>query len=165
MKPNLLLSYLQHFLKQHLGIIQPVVITSDVDPVYSGIARQDVETQAGVKSNGAGIDRRCTGGDDVPPMGAADLEEQIEQMGAKADMTVSGVDAGKMDVAVVRFGLGEKSDEKTHQVFLVQGHEGRIVEVIEEQPGQRIGQVPAAPPVIDYGDDVGVILRLAVSDV
>ena len=141
-------------------LARPIVVEVNRHAVHDSVARLDAEAHRRVVGDRAAVDRRGH----APHGGAAacpgDIEESLVQVATETAPTVARLDTHEVDVRLFGLALRKEPDEEAHDLALVQGHEARVAEVLEEQAWQHRAHRSPAPPAIDAVDERVVVRGL-----
>jgi hypothetical protein len=64
-----------------------------------------------------------------------------------------GMNPGKVDIGLVRKGLGQESHKESHNLPFMFDHKACVEEMDKEEPGEHVTHIPTAPPYIQHGNN------------
>jgi len=76
-----------------------------------------------------------------------------------------GMNSDKIDVSLVPISLGHKASQKAYYLAIVFDGKTRWAKVDKKNPGQQMGYLSAAPPVVDDSDNRIIVHLLKMPDV
>ena len=93
----------------------------------------------------------------LAPVPAYFLKEGIIQILCEPVHSELGVNPHKMDISLLRVGLGDEATEKGDYFVVSFHYKTSTLKMDEKQPGELIGHVTTTPPFIDNGYDLIVV--------
>ena len=142
---------------EHNPVLTRAVVVSHGERIAVGIAGGRPEPQSLMEGQGSRIHRGCYTLDHL----CAPLPAVVEKARIKGSCNIgapeSWIDARKMHIAGIFVHIGDKPHKETNDAIAVQADETGILEMNEEQPGQHVRHIPAAPPGVYSLDHIGVI--------